>query len=97
MKLLHDWFEFEVSDKINETHSELVKLIKNTKSMDNNEKQYWFDILPSMTDEQIDSLFDILEWERLALEKLEVKYQEEIKALNEQHEKEWNDLKDSND
>jgi len=95
MKLLHDWFEFEVSDDIQTKYPELVKLIKNTESMDNNEKQYWFELLTSMTDEQVNRIFDILEKERLALEELELKYQEEIKALNEQHEKELNDLKDS--
>jgi len=60
--------------------------------MDNNEKQYWFDILPSMTDEQIDRLFDILETERRKLEDLEVKYQEEIKTLNEKHLIEWQEF-----
>ena len=61
----------------------------NTESMDNNEKQYWFDILPSMTDEQVDRLFDILETERRKLEELELKYQEEIKTLNDKHLLEW--------
>ncbi len=60
--------------------------------MDNNEKQYWFDILPSMTDEQIDRLFEILETERKKLEELEIKYQEEIKSLNEKHLIEWQEL-----
>ncbi len=57
-----------------------------------NEKQYWFDILPSMTDEQIDRLFDILETERRKLEELEIKYQDEIKMLNEKHLIEWQEF-----
>jgi Spy/CpxP family protein refolding chaperone len=60
--------------------------------MDNNEKQYWFDILLSMTDEQVDRLFDILETERKKLEELEIKYQEEIKSLNEKHLIEWQEF-----
>jgi len=80
---------FIVPDEIQAQYSELVKLILNTESMDNEEKQYWFDILPSMTDEQIDRLFNILETERKKLEELEIKYQEEIKMLNEKHLIEW--------
>ncbi|MDX9795938.1 MAG: hypothetical protein RBT24_03840 [Arcobacteraceae bacterium] len=58
--------------------------------MDDDERQYWFDILPSMTDSQIDRLFNILETERKKLEKLEIKYQEQIKALNNnEYSKEW--------
>lgn len=84
-----DWYVFNILDEIQAQYPELVKLVLNTESMDNNEKQYWFDILPSMTDEQVDRLFDILETERRKLEELELKYQEEIKSLNEKHLIEW--------
>jgi hypothetical protein len=65
--------------------------------MDNDEKQYWFDIMPSMTDSQIDRLFNILDTEKRKLEALENKYQNEIKQLNEKHLIEWQEfqLKDS--
>jgi len=88
-QITKDWFVFNILDEIQAQYPELVKLVLNTESMDNNEKQYWFDILPSMTDEQIDRLFDILETERRKLEELELKYQEEIKTLNEKHLIEW--------
>ncbi|EKE28756.1 MAG: tetratricopeptide TPR_3 [uncultured bacterium (gcode 4)] len=91
-QITKDWFTFQILDEIQAQYSELVKLTLNTESMDNNEKQYWFDILPSMTDEQIDRLFDILETERRKLEELEVKYQEEIKSLNEKHLIEWQEF-----
>jgi hypothetical protein len=76
---------------------ELIKLILATESMDDEERQYWFDIMPSMNDNQIDRLFNILETERRKLEELEAKYQDEIKALNEKHLIEWQDfqIKDS--
>lgn len=83
---------FQISDEMQAKYSELIKLVLNTESMDTNEKQYWFDILPSMTDEQIDRLFDILETERRKLEELEVRYQEEIRVLNEKHLLEWQEL-----
>jgi uncharacterized caspase-like protein len=58
--------------------------------MDNDERQYWFDIFPYMTEKQINRLYEILSTERKKLEKLEVKYQKEIKNLNEKHLNEWN-------
>lgn len=98
-QITKDWFVFQVLDEIQAQYGELVKLTLNTESMDNNEKQYWFDILPSMTDEQVDRLFDILETERRKLEELELKYQDEIKTLNEKHLIEWQEFqtKDSRD
>jgi vacuolar-type H+-ATPase subunit I/STV1 len=60
--------------------------------MDDDERQYWFDIMPSMTDEQIDRLYNILDTERKKLEKLEKKYQNEIKTLNEKHLIEWQEF-----
>lgn len=45
-----------------------------------------------MTDEQIDRLFNILITERRQLEELNMKYQEEIKTLNEKHLIQWQSL-----
>ena len=56
----HNWKIFNVSDEMQAQYNELVKLIIETESMDDDEKQYWFDIMPSMTDDQIDRLFNIL-------------------------------------
>lgn len=85
-------FTFTILDEIELKYPELVELILWSESIDNNEKQYWFDILPSMTDEQIDRLFNILMTERRQLEELNIKYQEEIKTLNEKHLIEWQSL-----
>jgi hypothetical protein len=60
--------------------------------MDDDERQYWFDIMPSMTDSQIDRLYNILETEKKKLEELEIKYQKEIKSLNEKHLIEWQEF-----
>jgi hypothetical protein len=83
---------FQLSDEIQAKYPELIKLIIATESMDDDERQYWFDIMPSMTDEQIDRLYDILETEKKKLEDLEVKYQKEIKSLNEKHLIEWQEV-----
>lgn len=91
-QITKDGFVFTIIDEIETQYPELVKLVLNTESMDDTEKQYWFDILPSMTDDQVDRLFDILETERRKLEELEIRYQEEIRNLNEKHLIEWQDF-----
>lgn len=92
-----NWKTFTISDEIQAKYPELIKLILATESMDNDERQYWFDIMPSMTDSQVDRLYNILETEKKKLEDLETKYQDEIKSLNEKHLIEWQEfqLKDS--
>jgi len=96
-ELKHNWKNFIISDEMLAQYKELVDLILWTESMDDDERQYWFDILPSMTNEQIDRLFTILDKKKKKLEKLEEKYQEEIKNLNEKHLIEWQEfqMKDS--
>ena len=95
MKLIND--KFNISDEVQANYPELVGLILKTESMEDDERQYWFDIMPSMTTEQIDRLFNILDTERKKLEALEEKYKKEIKQLNEKHLIEWQEfqLKDS--
>ena len=92
-----NWKIFNVSDEILAQYKELIDLILLTESMDDDERQYWFDIMPSMTNEQIDRLYNILDTEKKKLEKLERKYQDEIKNLNEKHLIEWQEfqMKDS--
>lgn len=70
----------------------LEKLISATESMDYTEKKMWLGLLPKMTDDQVARLFDILETERENLEELEIRYQEEIKNLNEKHLIEWQEF-----
>jgi len=96
-KIKQNWRTFIIDDESQKKYSELIEMILATESMDDDERQYWFDILPSMTENQIDKLFNILDTEKKKLEELELKYQEEIKQLNEKHLIEWQDfqMKDS--
>ncbi len=57
------------------------------------ERQYWFDIFPSMTDEQRSRLETILQTEQNKLAELEARYSEEIRKLNEKHLQEWEALR----
>jgi vacuolar-type H+-ATPase subunit I/STV1 len=83
---------FYVTQSIVSKNKELIKMILLTESMDDDERQYWFDIMPSMTKKQIDRIYNILDTERKKLEALEIKYQKEIKALNEKHLIEWQEF-----
>ncbi|MDD5770015.1 MAG: hypothetical protein PHE25_03540 [Candidatus Gracilibacteria bacterium] len=91
-EIKHNNKVFYIDDEIQAQYPELIKLILATESMDDEERQYWFDMMPSMNDSQVDRLFNILETERKKLEELEVKYQEEIKSLNEKHLIEWQEF-----
>ena len=64
------------------TEVKLKELIKNSYSIDKEEKQYWFDIIPNMDERQKERLYDILENERVKLEELEKKYWESLKELD---------------
>lgn len=81
--------KFFVNDSVFEKNELLIQMILKTESMDEKERQYWFDMLPSMTGKQIDRLYEILETERNKLKELEDKYQKEISQLNEKHLIEW--------
>jgi len=96
-EITQNWKTFIIDEESQAKYPELITMILATESMDDDERQYWFDIMPSMTDSQIDRLFSILDTEKKKLEELEVKYQEEIKDLNEKHLIEWQDfqMKDS--
>lgn len=73
---------FYIDSKMNDDNKQLVNLILTTESMDDKERQYWFDIIPSMNDDQIERLTNILQTERDKLDALEKRYQEEIAKLN---------------
>ncbi len=45
-----------------------------------------------MTNEQIDRLFNILMTERIEIQKLDLQFQEDVKALNEKHLIQWQAL-----
>lgn len=52
---------------IQEKFGELINLIKESRSMDDGERQYWVDVLPIMSDDQIQNLRDILDNEKKQL------------------------------
>ena len=53
---------------------ELIPLILNSESMNDEERQYWINILPIMTPEQLQNLMEILQNEKKQLEEIDKKY-----------------------
>lgn len=59
----------------------LIELILSSESMNDEERQYWVNILPVMTDEQIKNLYGILENEKNQLAAIDRKYSNEIEQI----------------
>ncbi len=57
---------------------DLVTMIQASESMNADERQYWVNILPIMTPEQLQSLRDILENEKKQLASIDAKYTQQI-------------------
>lgn len=91
-QITHNNFTFTILEELQVRFPELIDLILNSESIDNAQKQYWLDILPSMTNAQIDRLFNILMTEKIEIEKLDLQFQEDVKALNEKHLIQWQAL-----
>lgn len=61
---------------------ELIDLISGSESMNNEERQYWINILPVMTPDQVQNLQDILTNEKKQLEEIDKKYAREINQID---------------
>jgi hypothetical protein len=66
---------------VQQKFGELITLIKGSESMNDEERQYWINILPIMTPEQLQNLKDILVNEKEQLAAIDAKYQTEIDKL----------------
>jgi len=69
-----DQSTLKVPADIVDRFGDLIKLIKASKSMDDSERQYWIDVLPIMSDDQIQNLRDILDNEKKQLAEAEASY-----------------------
>jgi hypothetical protein len=70
-----------VPDDLKAQHGDLIELILRSESMNDEERQYWVNILPIMTPEQIKNLRDILTNERQQLATIDAKYAKEIDQI----------------
>lgn len=81
---------YTIPQIVQDKYPDLVELIKKTESMTKEERDYWFQILPIMTGEQVERLKKILADEATQLAKLDEQYQGELSKLNQKHMEEWN-------
>lgn len=84
--------KYSVPKLVQEKFPDLIDLIKNTESMDDDERDYWMQILPIMTEEQIMKFREILVTEKQQLERLDKEYEQELSKLNEKHMIEWKEF-----
>lgn len=80
--------QYVIPDSVIETYPDLVELIKITEAMNLEEKNYWFKIMPMMTDEQIENLRSILIKERQKLDEINHKYSNDLEEINDRHQSE---------
>jgi hypothetical protein len=68
--------DLNIPDDVRAKFPELIVMIQESKSMNQEERQYWVDVLPIMTEEQIDNLRSILVNEKKQIEEVNTKYAE---------------------
>ncbi|MBI5413778.1 hypothetical protein HZA42_05525 [Candidatus Peregrinibacteria bacterium] len=81
--------KFDIPETVKQQYPDLIPLILETESMNDDERQYWFQILPIMTEEQVGKLREILVNEKQQLKQLDTEYEQEMKKINEKHAVEW--------
>ncbi len=81
--------KFKIPIIVRDKYADLIKLILETESMNDQERSYWFQIMPIMTTVQIEKLRNILVTEKQQLQALDAKYENEINNLNTKHIQQW--------
>lgn len=84
--------KFAIPDKMKNQYPELLKLVLETESMTDDERQYWFQIMPVMSEQQLKKFQGILETEKRQLAKLDQEYETQLKKLNDRHVIEWKEF-----
>lgn len=84
--------KYNIPALVTEHYPKIIPLIIQTESMDDQEREYWFQMIPIMTREQIKKLEDILNNERDQLAKLDSEYEAELKKIDEEHMLEWKEF-----
>ncbi len=73
-----------IPPEVQEKFAPLLEMIKASESMNNEERQYWINILPIMSAEQLKNLEDILTNERQQLAAIDAKYTKESAEVGSQ-------------
>lgn len=73
-----------VPPDVQSKYPDFIRMITSSALMDDEEKQYWVDVLPEMTAEQLGKLAALLGIERDKTDALDEKYRHELSELNKQ-------------
>ncbi len=82
--------KYSIPESVKSKYPDLVALLIKTESMNDEERDYWFQVLPIMSEDQIVKLRTILVNERDQLKKIDTEYEQEIQKLNQVHKNDWN-------
>jgi len=75
--------KFQISESLKRRFPEMVELILSARSMTEDEKKYWTQLLPLMPDDQMSELKNILLDEKNSLATIDAKYNEQKAMLDE--------------
>jgi len=70
-----------IPPEVQQKFSPLLAFIKGSESMNDEERQYWINILPIMTPEQLKNLEEILMNEKQQLAAIDAKYSKEMTSI----------------
>jgi hypothetical protein len=84
--------KYNIPALVTENYPKIIPLIIQTESMDDEEREYWFQMIPIMNLDQIKKLEGILNNEREQLAKLDSEYEAELKKIDEKHMLEWKEF-----
>ncbi|MBI5156321.1 hypothetical protein HZA45_03555 [Candidatus Peregrinibacteria bacterium] len=73
-----------IPDDIQKQFADVIGLIIHSESMNDTERQYWINILPIMTPEQLANLREILTTERTQLAAIDAQYAKAIDKMGQQ-------------
>jgi len=66
--------DFKIPEKLIQNDPSLVELVLRSESMNDSERQYWFNLSEVMNEQQVEKLRDILTRERKKLAEIDAKY-----------------------
>jgi len=71
-----------IPPEVQEKFAPILTLLQGSESMNNEERQYWINILPIMTPEQLKNLQEILSSEKKQLAAIDAKYSKEMSQVS---------------
>ncbi len=78
---MNDTSNLNIPAELKEKYPKLLELILETKSMDDDERQYWFNIMPIMKSEQIEKLKEILITEKQKIQEINTHYSSDLQNV----------------